>query len=316
MSDEVTMLLERSTPSGIEPIDYGKLARRGRRRRWAKRVTGGVVGVMVVAGAAASVLQMDSPPDVTVEAPAGSTLGPADVWDGRLTSPPLPARPANFERYVHPEEWAAVIQDCAAERGVTMAASGSGDLTSYDRDGDRSNHEAVIEACRTRFPIADGVPVPDEAATVVEPVESGGEPIISISGTLPQVPEIDRWVVSEDWATEMIDCLADRGIEATGAGDAVRIEGQRGGEAALDACQAGLGLVVHGRDSETVPAGEWGRSTELGVMAACLQDAGFDAQLQLGVPRILVPPVAGDQLTLLERTAQDCATTADDQQHT
>ena len=247
-----------------------------------------------------------------MEAPAGSTFGPADVWDGRSTSPPLASEPANFERYVHPDEWAAVIQDCAAQGDVTMVASGNGDLTSYDADGDAKDHEDVIEDCRTRFPVADGVPPPDEAATIVEPVEPVGDPIIVLNAVAVPQPDVDRWAVSQDWATEMIDCLADSGIEAT-SGDganAVRMEGQQGGMAALDACQDGLGLVVYG-ETNTLPAGEWGRDTVLGGMAACLQDAGFDAQLQLGVPRVVVPPVDEDGLAVLERAVQDCAEPSD-----
>lgn len=312
MSDEMTTLLDRATPSAVDALDYEDLARRGRRRRWGKRLTGGLAGVVGVAaliGVTSSVLPTDSPPDVTVEAPAGSTFGPADVWDGRLTTPPLASAPENFERYVHPDEWAAVIQDCAAEGGVTMAATPDGDLTSYATDGDRSNHEVVIQDCRTRFPVADGVPAPAEAATIVEPVEPVGDRIIGLSApTVPQ-PDIDRWTVSQDWATAMIDCLADSGIEATGGGEAVRMEGQQGGEAALDACQDGLGLVVYGETS-TLPAGDWGRDTVLGGVTACLQDAGFEAELQLGVPLIVVPPVDEDGAEL-QRTVEGCAQPSD-----
>lgn len=82
MSDEVTSLLDRATPSDVDDVDYSRLARSGRRRRWAKRATGGVVGVVVMA---ASVIAVDGirPPAIEVLAEPGAptTAEPIGTWE-------------------------------------------------------------------------------------------------------------------------------------------------------------------------------------------------------------------------------------------
>ena len=313
MSDEMTTLLDRATPSAVDALDYEGLARRGRRRRRAKRVTGGVVGVVGVVGLA-GLVRLSCRPTRHQTSPWRPRLArrsaPPTCGTDVSTSPPLASEPANFERYVHPDEWAAVIQDCAAQGDVTMVASGNGDLTSYDADGDAKDHE-VIEDCRTRFPVADGVPPPDEAATIVEPVEPVGDPIIVLNAVAVPQPDVDRWAVSQDWATEMIDCLADSGIEAT-SGDganAVRMEGQQGGMAALDACQDGL--------DSSCTADEHPPSRRVGSRHRARRDGRLPARRRFRrttpawcSPR-RCPPVDEDGLAVLERAVQDCAEPSD-----
>lgn len=68
MSSEMTTLLDRATPESVEPMDYQRLARRGRRRRRAKQTAGATAGMAGLVAVTAGVMMTQSPPSPEVVA--------------------------------------------------------------------------------------------------------------------------------------------------------------------------------------------------------------------------------------------------------
>lgn len=66
MSDDVTTLLDRATPTQVDELDYNDLVRRGHRRRWTKRATGAAASVISAAALTAGVLMVQEPPSLQV----------------------------------------------------------------------------------------------------------------------------------------------------------------------------------------------------------------------------------------------------------
>ena len=119
MSDDVTTVLNRATPSTVDGLDYEGIARRGRRRRWAKRATSGVVGVasvVALAGVAASILPTDQPQiePLTPSAPAPNVV---EATDGAVPMLPADAEPVDMDLRPLPDMGPDV-------RGAAVAADG------------------------------------------------------------------------------------------------------------------------------------------------------------------------------------------------
>lgn len=81
MSSEMTTLLERATPEAVEPVDYQGLARRGRRRRRAKRASGVAASMAGVVAITAGVVMTQPPPSPEVLATPDGLAATCTILD-------------------------------------------------------------------------------------------------------------------------------------------------------------------------------------------------------------------------------------------
>lgn len=128
MSDPMTDLLDRAEPREVEPLDYSRLADRGRRRRWTKRASGVVAGVAVLAVGGLGLAEL-------VQPGAPEVLG-----EGRqpLQAGELPTGTTTDSATVEPVgDWTTIVDDLPT--GANEAFTGitqDGRLVVYGGDTD------------------------------------------------------------------------------------------------------------------------------------------------------------------------------------
>lgn len=293
MSDLRTALHE-SADVVVARLDHGQLRRRAARRTRARHAAAAVAAAAIIVGLVA-VVPSPAPPAPEV---IGVT-GPTDEWDGRLTAPPLPDEPDDFQRYIHVDEFTRVVRDCAAGAGITLTVVGDAELQ-YAQAGEPPIEEvsAIVDRCRRRYPVARGVPAP----TTDPP--AGGPPLnrheLEVAGWTARSPAdpfaVEQWVHASVAPQVLVACLEARGVPATITGGGV--EFATTDAAAYDECDARIASV---RSSvpleEVVAAGPAVEGTPTAAMVRCLEESGFAAVATVDAVDIAVEPTGSPSET-------------------
>lgn len=128
MSDQLTDLLDSAEPRDVEPLDYARLATRGRRRRWTKRASGAVAGIAVVAVGGLGIAELAQPG------------APEVLGEGRqpLQAGELPTGPTTDSAPVDPVgDWTTIVEDLSTGANEAFTAvTSDGRLVVYGGDTD------------------------------------------------------------------------------------------------------------------------------------------------------------------------------------